>query len=162
MRFRRRTSMSLDPRPAHQVRTEPYDWVCGWGVAADTRTVKRIIAVAAVVTGLLAVTIPAHVSDDHWLANKTAARAWGDPRYDLVMGSPNAIADGHANVSKFYSYRAFLMSNGTAPIVLYDIEHKRLGVPMREERHPRKFMKAFVAHRTRAGNRRSLPRQVAG
>jgi hypothetical protein len=106
---------------------------------------KRIIAVAAVVLGLLTVTIPARASTDHWLANKTAARAWGDPRFDLVMGSLNAVAAGHANVSKFYSYRAFRMSNTTAPIVLYDIEHKRSGVPIREERHPRKFMKAFVA-----------------
>jgi hypothetical protein len=114
---------------------------------------KRIIAAAAVLPWMLAVAIPANASTDHWLANKTAARAWGDPRFDLVMGSPNAVAAGEANVRKYYSYRDYLLYPTTAPIVLFDIERKSHGVPLREQRHPKKYMRAFV---TRAHDRGQL------
>ncbi len=84
---------------------------------------------------------------DYWLGSKTGIAAWGDPRFDFEMAGRTALAWGEGNVQKFYSYARFEVEGSVAPIVLYDLEfHEKAGiVPRREERHPKDYMRSFVA-----------------
>jgi hypothetical protein len=63
------------------------------------------------------------------------------------MAGRTALALGHGNVQKFYSYARFEAEGSVAPIVMYDLEnHQKTGIaPRREERHPKDYMRLFVA-----------------